>query len=145
MADKISPERRSANMARIRGRDTAPELLVRRSLHAMGMRFRLQRRDLPGKPDIVLPRHRVALFVHGCFWHQHQDCSAGRLPKSNQEFWAKKLSGNASRDERVVAELNNLGWRVIIVWECELECLEALNTRLAREIPAPVTDGPLQS
>lgn len=107
-------------MARVRGRDTKPEMLVRRALHAAGLRYRLHAKDLPGKPDIVLPSRRVAVFVHGCFWHRHPDpnCKLARLPKSRLDFWIPKLEGNRARDERKKAELEALGWTVVEVWEC---------------------------
>ena len=112
---------RSAQMARIRARDTKPEMRVRRALHSAGLRYRLYAKGLPGKPDIVFPRARVAVFVHGCFWHQHPDpaCKLARMPKSRLEFWRPKLEGNRARDERVRAELEELGWAVIEVWECQ--------------------------
>jgi len=106
-------------MSGIRGRDTKPELAVRRYLHARGFRFRLHVRELPGRPDIVLPRHRTAVFVHGCFWHRHAGCRFAYTPKSRQEFWLPKLEGNAARDARNEERLRDLGWRVELVWECE--------------------------
>ena len=115
----VSPER-SRNMAAIRGKNTAPELAVRRILHAMGLRFRLHRKDLPGRPDIVLPRHRTVVFVHGCFWHRHEGCSYTTTPKTRQEFWQAKFDGNVARDRRNQADLVQLSWRVLVVWECEL-------------------------
>jgi DNA mismatch endonuclease (patch repair protein) len=112
---------RSAQMALVRGRDTKPELLVRRTLHAAGLRYRLQAKDLIGKPDLVFRSRRIAVFVHGCFWHQHPDpnCRLARMPKSKLDFWAPKLKGNRLRDERVKIELERQGWRVIEVWECQ--------------------------
>lgn len=106
-------------MRAIRGRDTAPELRVRRAAHAAGLRFRLQRRDLPGTPDLVFPRHRVALFVHGCYWHRHPDCRYTTVPSSNTEFWTTKFSTNVERDARKTRELEEAGWRVAVIWECE--------------------------
>lgn len=119
-------------MARIRARDTGPELAVRRTAHALGYRFRLHRRDLPGCPDIVFPRHRLALFVHGCFWHQHPDlaCRDARLPKSNQTYWSEKLARNLERDRAVALNLRSLGWRTAVVWECESKSAERLQKRL---------------
>lgn len=125
MADTIDPARRSRNMARIKGRDTQPELALRSALHRLGLRFRVCRRDLPGKPDIVLPRHRVAIQVRGCFWHQHE-CGGGRLPKSNLDYWKPKLARNVERDRANDLALAALGWRVRIVWECELKGAEAV-------------------
>lgn len=119
MADVLTPELRRLNMSRVRGKDTKPEMLVRRGLHARGLRFRLQRRDLPGRPDIVLPSKQVALFVHGCFWHGH-DCPLFRMPATRQDFWRGKITANRLRDAAAVEALSDLGWRVAIVWECAL-------------------------
>lgn len=119
MADIISPEQRSALMSRIRSRDTKIELEVRRGLHALGFRYRLDGAGLPGRPDIVLPKYRTVVFVHGCFWHQH-DCHLFRLPKTRTEFWKAKVDANRARDLRVEAQLGELGWHVETVWECEL-------------------------
>jgi DNA mismatch endonuclease (patch repair protein) len=105
-------------MSGIRGRDTQPELAVRRILHACGLRYRLHVRRLPGRPDIVLPRYRAVVFVHGCFWHQHAGCPYAYRPKSNREFWESKLDGNVARDELQQRILGELGWRVFVVWEC---------------------------
>lgn len=112
------PSARRRNMAAIRGRDTKPELRLRRLLHALGYRFRLQGRDLPGRPDIVLPRRRKAIFVHGCFWHRH-GCKNSVLPKARAEWWAEKLARNVERDRAAVASLEAMGWSVLTVWECE--------------------------
>ncbi|QGP77768.1 DNA mismatch endonuclease Vsr [Sphingomonas sp. CL5.1] len=120
MADHMTPEQRSRAMSRVGGKDTAPELYVRRALHAVGLRFRLHRRDLPGKPDMVLPRHRTVVLVHGCFWHGH-DCPRGARPQSNQEFWAAKLDRNIDRDHSTRIRLEALGWHVETVWECALD------------------------
>lgn len=114
----VSPER-SAIMRALRQKDTQPEMMVRRALHSLGYRFRLHRKDLPGRPDIVLPRHRVAILVHGCFWHRHSGCPNTRTPKSRQEFWNAKFTANVERDQRVEAELSALGWRVLTIWECQ--------------------------
>ena len=110
---------RSAQMALIRSRDTKPEMRVRKALHAAGLRYRLHDRGLPGAPDLVFPGRRLALFVHGCFWHQHPGCAAARMPKSRLEFWQPKLAGNIERDARVLSNLEFLGWTVMIIWECE--------------------------
>jgi len=107
-------------MAAIRGKDTKPELMVRRGLHAKGFRYRLQGRGLPGRPDIVLPKHRAVIFVHGCFWHRH-DCPLFRWPQTRQDFWRDKINGNARRDAEAISLLLNVGWRVGIVWECALK------------------------
>jgi DNA mismatch endonuclease (patch repair protein) len=119
MPDKITPEVRSKIMASVRRRDTAPELAVRRRLFAAGYRYRLHRRDLPGAPDIVLPRFRTAIFVHGCFWHSH-NCTRGQRPASNRDFWDRKLSGNRVRDLKNQTSLRNAGWRVEVIWQCSL-------------------------
>ena len=132
MADTLSPQERSRLMSGIRDKNTKPELLVRSLLHSMGYRFRLHRRDLPGNPDIVLPRHGVCIFVHGCFWHLHSKCKDARIPKTRTEWWRKKLEGNAARDNRHTAALRRHGWRVITVWECQTEKPERLVSRLQR-------------
>lgn len=106
-------------MAKVKGRDTAPELLVRSLLHRMGYRFRLYRKDLPGNPDIVLPKHRKAIFVHGCFWHGHKGCKRASRPSTRIEFWNKKIDGNIQRDIRVRKKLEASGWKVLVVWECK--------------------------
>lgn len=124
-------------MASIRGSDTKPERVVRSLLHVAGFRFRLHRKDLPGRPDILLPKHRLAIFVHGCFWHHHAGCSFAYMPKSNREFWRKKFDANALRDERVLADLQERGWRTLVVWECHLknsDNMKRLSGRLAKEV-----------
>lgn len=119
MTDRLSPEARSANMSRIRGKDTAPELRVRSTLHRLGYRFRLHRVDLPGTPDLVLPRYGIAVFVNGCFWHRHPECKYAYTPKSRQEFWQAKFASNVERDALAIQGLEQLGWLTIVVWECE--------------------------
>jgi DNA mismatch endonuclease Vsr len=126
------PAARRANMARIRGKDTGPELIVRRMLHAMGNRFRLHRRDLPGRPDIVLPGRRKVIFVHGCFWHRHTGCRFATMPTTRRDFWEAKLTGNRARDARNVAALRRAGWSVAVVWECQTRNAAALEARLSR-------------
>ena len=119
MTDKLTPEKRSWNMSRIKGRDTAPELAVRKLLHAAGYRFRLHRKDLPGRPDIVLPKHKTVVFVHGCFWHSH-GCKDSGTPKTNTGFWASKLADNSRRDIKNQTLLKQQGWNVQVIWECEI-------------------------
>lgn len=120
MADILTPEQRRLNMSRIRGKDTKPELALRHGLHARGLRYRLHRKDLPGRPDMVFPRYRAAVLVHGCFWHGH-DCSLFKLPTTRREFWAAKIEGNRARDLRDLAALAAARWRVLVVWECALK------------------------
>jgi len=121
MADKLTSERRSWNMSRIKGRNTGPELRLRSLLHRAGFRFRLHPKDLPGKPDIVLSRYRTVIFVHGCFWHQHPRCRNATTPSTRRDFWQAKFDENVSRDARNCADLQSAGWNVITVWECELK------------------------
>jgi len=129
--DVYGPEKRSAVMRRVKGRNTAPEMAVRRALTKLGARYRLHRKDLPGNPDIVLPGRRLAIFVHGCFWHGH-DCARGsRVPKRNREYWVAKVGRNVARDERGREALAALGWRVETIWECELKDAATLDARLA--------------
>ncbi len=118
MSDVVSSEIRSRMMSGIRGKDTKPELTVRKALFAAGFRFRLHRRDLPGVPDVVLPGKRVAIFVHGCFWHMHAGCKNAKLPSSRQDFWREKLGRNIERDKKNIDALIDQGWRVLVVWEC---------------------------
>ena len=120
MTDIVDSQTRSAMMSGIRGKNTKLEIVVRRFLHRMGFRFRLHRRDLPGRPDIVLPRYRTVVEVRGCFWHRHEGCPFAYTPKSNREFWETKLNGNRDRDRRNLRKLGELGWRTVEVWECEL-------------------------
>jgi len=130
MADRLSIEHRSWNMSRIRGKDTKPELLVRSLIHRMGYRFRLHVDGLPGKPDIVLPRLRTVIFVHGCFWHRHTGCPKAYTPKSRIDFWQKKFESNVARDQATVSAILAMGWRVLTVWECELDDMSKLRRRL---------------
>lgn len=130
--DVHNREQRSRNMAAIRSANTKPEMRVRSALHAMGLRFRLHRKDLPGRPDIVLPKHRTAIFVHGCFWHCHR-CRYGSVaPATRADFWAAKRAGNVARDRRNAAALRRLGWRVLTIWECEVRNDEAARQRVRR-------------
>ena len=132
MTDVHTPEQRSRNMASIRGKNTKPEKAVRSLLHRLGYRFRLHRRDLPGKPDLVFPARRKVIFVHGCFWHMH-DCKCGNvIPGTNSSFWQAKLRGNSERDSRVVSALSANGWNTCIVWECETRDERTLTEKLER-------------
>ncbi|MDR0355819.1 MAG: DNA mismatch endonuclease Vsr [Deltaproteobacteria bacterium] len=128
--DKVSPEERSRVMARVKSENTKPEKTVRSLLHKNGFRFRLHRSDLPGTPDIVLPKLKTVIFVHGCFWHRHPGCKKASTPVSNADYWNRKFAGNQARDAQNVAKLQEAGWRPIIVWECELRDLCALEKRL---------------
>jgi DNA mismatch endonuclease (patch repair protein) len=130
--DILSREKRSWNMSRIRGRDTTPEKRVRSLLHRLGYRFRLHRHDLPGKPDIVLPRFRTVIFVHGCFWHRHPRCRYAYVPKTRTEFWVGKFAANVRRDRQCQRTLRKLGWHVLVVWECQLRDEKKLVHRLVR-------------
>ena len=123
MTDTVTPKRRSEIMSNIRAKGMKPEMAVRRITHAMGYRYRLHRKDLPGKPDLVFPSHRKVIFVHGCFWHQHSDpaCRIARRPKSNRHYWLPKLESNVARDAKHQAQLAELGWDVLVIWECEVE------------------------
>lgn len=139
--DVFDKKTRSGIMAKVKGKNTKPELAVRSLLHSMGFRFRLHRKDLPGKPDLVLPRYHVALFVHGCFWHGHTDCPRSAHPTSNTEFWTKKLNGNRDRDKRDFERLIHLGWRVIVVWECEIKNVSRLREVLSNAIKCSEQDN----
>lgn len=130
MADKIEKAVRSANMSKIKSKDTKPELKVRRILHKLGYRFRLHRRDIPGRPDIVLPRHKTVIFVNGCFWHRHNECKEASRPKTNSEYWEIKLNKNVERDRKNYSELTRSGWKIVTFWECELEKDVEINTFL---------------
>ena len=130
MVDRLTPERRSWLMSRVRGKGTLPELAVRRMAHALGMRFRLHRADLPGRPDLVFPRHRTVVFVHGCFWHRHEGCRKSTIPKSSVEYWEAKFRRNVERDISSTTELARMGWRVLTIWECETKDSELLRTKL---------------
>ena len=132
MADSLSPEQRSENMRRIRSGDTGPEMVVRRMVHAMGFRYRLHVKNLPGKPDLAFPRLRRIIEVYGCFWHGHAGCREGRLPGTRQEYWGPKLAANRKRDRRNRRKLRTLGWTVLVVWECEIKVLGRLEGRIER-------------
>ena len=128
--DTLSPTERSARMGLVRGKDTAPELLVRRLIHGMGYRYRTHRTDIPGKPDIVFPGRGLVIFVHGCFWHRHSCVLGHRTPKSRVKFWTAKLEGNKARDRRNRRRLRAAGWGALVIWECQLGDLDALSGRI---------------
>ena len=132
--DTLTKDRRSWNMSRIKSKDTVPEMRVRSALHHAGYRFRLHVKDLPGKPDIVLSKYKTVIFVHGCFWHRHKGCSNATMPSTNQDFWKEKFSQNVKRDKREQLKLKRLGWKVIVIWECELKEISFLETRLKKII-----------
>lgn len=134
--DIVDKGRRSAMMAGIRGKDTKPEMQVRRAAHALGYRFRLHRRDLPGSPDLVFPACRKVIFVHGCFWHRHEDCRHAAIPKSNSEFWQEKFEKNRARDVRAMTDLVAAGWDALVVWECETLDAKVLKDRIASHLEA---------
>ena len=141
MTDVYDAAKRSAVMRRVKGRDTTPEMIVRRALTRLGARYRLHRKDLPGSPDVVLPGRRLALFVHGCFWHGH-DCARGaRTPKQNRDYWTAKVARNRARDAANRAALAASGWRVETLWECELKDAAALDARLADLLSLPAGQG----
>lgn len=135
--DKLDAARRSANMSRIRSKDMAPEVAVRKLVYALGFRFRLHRPDLPGRPDIVLAKHKKIVFVHGCFWHLHDGCREGRIPASRRDYWEPKLTRNRERDGEHVAALRAAGWQCLTVWECETKDVETLVSTLQKFL----TDG----
>jgi DNA mismatch endonuclease, patch repair protein len=128
MVDKLTPKERSKNMGKIRSKDTSPELIVRKLTHSLGYRFRLHRKDLPGKPDLVFPGKKKVIFVHGCFWHQHQDpeCKIARIPKSRTDYWIPKLHRNAERDMQHQKDLKKKGWTSLVVWECDCSSPERM-------------------
>ena len=133
--DTLTKAQRSERMSRIRGKDTVPEMLVRRLVHGLGYRYRLHRKDLPGKPDLVFGPRRCAIFVHGCFWHGHA-CKLGRTPKSNVTFWVEKIAGNRARDASCVAKLRRAGWRVLTIWQCQIGDDARLGARIGKFLGA---------
>jgi len=140
MADIWSREKRSEVMGKVRSRDTKPEIAVRKLLHGMGYRFTVngpKNKNLPGRPDIVLPKYKTVVFVHGCFWHRHKGCRMAASPKSNKKFWQEKFARNVARDRRNSRKLRNQGWRVLVVWECEVRMAEKLSKKLKRGIDRP--------
>ena len=126
---KVS-EQRSRNMSAIKSKNTKPEIKVRKVLHSMGYRFRLHSKDLPGSPDIVLPKYKTVIFVHGCFWHRHKDCKYATTPKTRQEFWNKKFTTNIERDLEIHEKIKNLNWRSVVIWECETKHMENLRDKI---------------
>ncbi len=132
--DTLTVKQRSGRMSRVRSKNTKPEMKFRRFLHGLGYRYRLHAKGLPGNPDIVNRRHKTAIFVHGCFWHRHRDkkCKLARLPKSRRNFWVNKLEGNYKRDIAKQNELLKLGWRILVIWECELNNLDRLETKVRK-------------
>jgi DNA mismatch endonuclease (patch repair protein) len=130
VTDKITPEHRSKIMSHIRSKNTAPEMIVRRVVHGMGYRYRLHRKDLPGKPDLVFPGRHKIIFVHGCVWHQHIGCKDGHLPKSNHKYWIPKLDRNTKRDKKAMEALAEMGWEVLVIWECEITNRDRLSIKL---------------
>ena len=137
MADHLTPEQRSWNMAQIKGKNTKPELIVRSLLHRAGYRFTVngpKNRQLPGKPDLVLPKYRTVIFVHGCFWHRHKGCKYATNPKTNSEFWENKFQTNVANDRKHEQKLESMGWKVILIWECELRHADQLQSRLANSL-----------
>jgi DNA mismatch endonuclease (patch repair protein) len=133
MTDIVDRATRSRMMSGIRGRDTKPEIIVRKYLHAQGLRYRIASKNLPGKPDIVLPKYRTVVFVHGCFWHRHRGCRFAATPKTNPDFWRRKFVANVTRDRAVRKQLRAMGWKVLVIWECNLttEKLHALRERIS--------------
>ncbi len=128
--DVLTPEQRHLNMSRIKGRDTAPEMIIRRALHARGFRYRLHDKRLPGRPDLVFPKHHAVIFIHGCFWHGHE-CHLFKWPATRREFWKGKIGGNRQRDQKAIEKLYSLGWRVMVVWEC---CINGSQKRALSDI-----------
>ena len=132
MVDVFTPEKRSAIMASVKGGNTKPELLVRKLLHSLGYRFSLHSDKLPGKPDIVLPKHRKIILVHGCFWHAHAGCRRAKLPDTNVRFWREKIEENQTRDRKVIRKLRRMGWGVLVIWQCQTADVDRITRRLLR-------------
>ena len=141
MVDTLSPAARSALMSRIRNKDSKPEMAVRKLLHGIGYRYRLHRSDLPGTPDLVFPGRSSVIFVHGCFWHLHDGCKHARMPKSRLAYWVPKLEGNRRRDRRNARALRARGWRVMVIWECQVADLDRIERRARRFLGAPPVEG----
>ena len=130
---KVS-EQRSRNMSAIKSKNTKPEIKVRKVLHSMGYRFRLHRKDLPGSPDIVLPKYKTVIFVHGCFWHRHENCKYASIPKTRKEFWESKFKANVKRDKEIQEKIINIGWQYVVIWECETKNIDNLREKLIDSI-----------
>jgi DNA mismatch endonuclease (patch repair protein) len=130
MTDVFNKEKRSKIMSSVKSKDTKPEIIVRKLLHSMGYRFRLHREDLPGTPDIVLPKYKKVIFVHGCFWHGHEGCPRAKLPKTNKEFWRVKITKNMARDAETMQDLSRTGWQSLVIWTCEIKDLEQLSKKI---------------
>ena len=128
---KVS-ERRSRNMSAIKSKNTKPEIAVRKVLHSIGYRFRLHRKDLPGSPDIVLPKYKTVIFVHGCFWHRHENCKYASNPKTRKEFWENKFKTNVKRDKEIQEKIKNIGWKSVVIWECEVRNIESIEEKIKR-------------
>ena len=139
--DTVDPATRSRTMGAVKGKNTTPEMKVRRVSHALGFRHRIHRKDLPGSPDLVYPRINLALFVHGCFWHSHTGCSRAVVPATNKEFWKAKFGRNTARDKRVADELRLVGWRVEVIWECQTRNADALRTLLGEILKTPAGES----
>lgn len=134
MTDKLSPERRSANMGKIQSKDTSPEMIVRRLVYCLGYRYRLHRKDLPGKPDLVFSGRKKIIFVHGCFWHQHSitTCKIARIPKSRTDYWIPKLQHNVERDSEHQRVLEAGGWKILVIWECEVKNMDEMKKTISK-------------
>lgn len=137
--DRVSAEVRSRNMSRVRSRDTKPEKRIRSLLHALGFRFRLCDKTLPGTPDIVLKKHKAVIFVNGCFWHRHRNCSRATTPENNREYWLKKFEANVARDKKNCSMLAKAGWRIVVIWECRIGRILKNPSRLAKALTEPST------
>jgi DNA mismatch endonuclease (patch repair protein) len=137
MTDNLTPKQRKKTMTRVKSRDTSPEMRVRRLAHRLGYRFRLHRKDLPGQPDLVFPKHNKVIFVHGCFWHGHQGCPASDRPASNRDYWDRKLDRNIQRDAANLQKLKDLGWTPLVIWECQTRDPAALAERLTSFLSGP--------
>ncbi|NWB67840.1 very short patch repair endonuclease [Pseudomonas sp. I8001] len=137
-ADVVTPEQRSRNMSKIKGKNTKPEMTVRSMCHELGLRYRLHRKDLPGTPDLVFPKHRLCLFVHGCFWHRHPGCKYAYTPKSRLDFWLPKLAKNVERDMKAKRALEVSGWRVSIIWECQTKNRDTLRAEIQKMINSEI-------